>query len=1003
MKSMVAWLLALLVLLPFLGQAQTDTKEITGVIKDAKGEGIPGVTVKIRGTAGGVTTDANGKFSLKAPKKQITLQISSVGYVSQEILVGDNTSITVSLEAETKKMDEVVVIGYGTAKKKDLTGSVSSISKDQMNIGGITSNAAQAIQGRAAGVQVAQTNAAPGGETIIRIRGGNSIKSSNEPLYVVDGFISSSGKDISPNDIEDIQILKDASATAIYGARGGNGVVMITTKRGKKGKPVVQYDGYYGAQKILRRPKLMNAKEYMAVTNAKAAEQGNPPEFSQQELNNGVNTDWFDLATQTATVQSHDFSVSGGNEDSRIFMSGNYFNQQGALRRTDYTRYSGRANAEKDFGKKLKVGMNLYGARSNSAYKTYDGNIVPSNVLYGLLFTSPSIAPYNADGTYQRRKGRDNPLAWLLEPTNDRFSDKLNANAFIDYEIIKGLNLRINAGTEVVTTKEGNYLPSTLVPGEKIKGQASVNDLKEVRNLVDAYLTYKRSFGDHDFTLMGGISRQRDVIESHYTQVQKFTSDKFLYNNLEAAAERISAKSLKYEDLRASYYGRLTYAFKDKYLATFTMRADGSNFFDPQNAYGYYPSAAVAWRLDGEEFINKLNIFSSLKLRAGYGSTGNDRLPVRNLAFPQFGPTNVSLGEGSQSYGGMIVSRAANPGIEWESNAQIDIGLDMGFANNRIMATVDFYRKKTTNLFLDLPIGQWTGFGVITSNAGIVINQGIELALNTENFNTKDFRWNTNFNVAWNKQEARDLGGRANIITQTANPDGSVPAADFTKLEVGKELSMLYGYIYDGVIQQGEKYAAQPDSKPGDPKFRDLNGDNAITAADRDYLGNANPHWIFGFGNDFSYKGIELSIFFQGAWDFNLYNMNRLLMETYTGVDALRRWTPQNTNTDVPRNGYFTSKYGGYINSRFVEDASYLRCKMITLGYNLPVSRMGFLNKLKGIKVYGSVQNLFTVTGYSGTDPEVNTRGGENNLAAGLDFNAYPSFRTFTFGLKMNF
>ncbi|NML22364.1 TonB-dependent receptor [Pseudoflavitalea sp. G-6-1-2] len=990
-------------LLPFLGLAQTDTKEITGVIKDAKGEGIPGVTVKIRGTAGGVTTDANGKFSLKAPKKQITLQISSVGYVSQEILVGDNTSITVSLEAETKKMDEVVVIGYGTAKKKDLTGSVSSISKDQMNIGGITSNAAQAIQGRAAGVQVAQTNAAPGGETIIRIRGGNSIKSSNEPLYVVDGFISSTGKDISPNDIEDIEILKDASATAIYGARGANGVVLITTKRGKKGKPVVQYDGYYGFQKILRRPKLMNAKDYMAVTNAKAAEQGNPPEFSQQELNNGVNTDWFDLATRTASVQSHDFSVSGGGEDSRIFMSGNYFDQIGALKRTDYSRYSGRMNAEKDFGKKLKVGMSLYGARSRSAYKTYDGNIVPSNVLYGLMFTSPSIAPYNADGTYQRRKGRDNPLAWLLEPTNDRFTDKLNANAFIDYELIKGLTLRVNAGTEVVTTKEGNYVPTTLVPGEKVKGQATLIDYKDVRNLVEAYLTYKRSFGDHDFTLMGGLSRQRDVLEQHYTQVQKFTSDKFLYNNLEAAAERIAAKSYKHEDNRAAFYGRLTYAFKDKYLATFTLRDEGSSFFLPDNSYGLYPSAAVAWRLDGEEFINKLNLFSTLKLRVGYGTTGNDRLSARNIPFQLFGPTNVSLGEGSQAYGGMYVVRAANPGLGWESNGQIDVGLDMGFANNRIMATVDYYRKKTTDLFIDLPLGQWWGFSSYTANAGTVLNQGIELSINTENFNTKEFRWNTNFNVAWNKQKATSLGGSKSIITQTANPDGSVPAADFTKLEVGKELSMLFGYVYDGVIQEGEKYAAQPDSKPGDPKFRDLNGDNAITAADRDYLGNANPHWIFGFGNDFSYKGFDLSIFFQGAWDFNLYNMNRLLMETYTGVDALRRWTPQNTKTDVPRNGYFTSKYGGYINSRFVEDASYLRCKMITLGYNLPLSRMGVLSKLKGIKVYGSVQNLFTVTGYTGTDPEVNTRGGENNLAAGLDFNAYPSFRTFTFGLKMNF
>lgn len=555
----------------------------------------------------------------------------------------------------------------------------------------------------------------------------------------------------------------------------------------------------------------------------------------------------------------------------------------------------------------------------------------------------------------------------------------------------------------MVTTKEGSYLPTTLVQGEKVKGQASLNDIKTVRNLWDAYLTYKKSFGEHEISVMAGASRQMDNIETHYTQVQKFTSDKFLYNNLEAAAERISAKSVRYQDPRASYYGRLTYAFKDKYLATVTLRADGSSFFASDNAYGYFPSWALAWRLDQEKFISDLNLFSSLKLRAGMGWTGNDQLPTRGLSMNLFSPTNVSLGEDSRSYGGLVVSRAANPNIQWESTGQLDIGLDMGFANNRILASVDFYRKKTTKLFMDLPIGQWWGFSVQTSNAGAIENKGIELSINTENFNTRDFRWNTNFNVAWNKQKVLDLAGRANIITQTANPDGSVPAADFTKLEPGQELSMLYGYIYDGVIQEGEKYTPQPDAKPGDPKFRDRDGNGSITAADRDYLGNANPHWIFGLGNDFRYKDLELTVFFQGALDYSLYNMNRLLMETYTGIDALNRWTPQNTKTDIPRNGYFTTKYGGYINSRFVEDASYVRLKMVTLGYNLPVSKIKYLNKLKGIKVYGSVQNLFTITGYTGSDPEVNTRGGDANLAAGLDFNAYPAFRSYTIGLKLNF
>jgi TonB-linked SusC/RagA family outer membrane protein len=978
---------------------QEPTKEITGVVLDAKGEGIPNVTVKVKGTAGGVTTDQNGKYTIKVPGKKPVLQFSSVGFVEQE-LTANQSFITLTMEASSKKLDEVVVVGYGTSKKKDLTGSVSSISRDDLNLGGVTSNMAQAIQGRAAGVQVSQTNAAPGGETTIRIRGGNSIKSTNEPLYVVDGFISSTGKDINPGDIEDVQILKDASATAIYGARGANGVVLITTRRGKSGKPSIQYDGYYGAQKIMKQPDLMNGLEYMNVTNAKAIELGNPADYTDAELASGVNTNWFKEGTKNSTVQNHDLSVSGGTPDSHIALSANYFKQEGALKNTDYERYSGRLNMDKSFGKNFKVGGNVYGARSFSRYKTYDGNIVPSNVLYGLMFTSPAIPVYNADGTYATRKGRDNPIAWLLEPTNDRYINKLTANVFAEYQIIEGLTARINAGTEYYTTKEGNYLPTTLIPGAKVKGQASVNDLAATRNLAEAYLTYKKKIGEHSFNILGGLSRQKDVSDGHYTQVQKFSTDKYLYYNLEAGTEKLKSTSSRVETLMASFYGRLNYAWNEKYLATFTLRADGSSNFGPSNRYGYFPSGSVAWRMTDEKFIENLHLFSDLKVRAGYGITGNDRIG-QYIYMSTFGPTGVSLGESSALYGGIVPTRAANPDLKWESTAQFNIGVDMGFLDNRITATVDYYNKKTNDLIFDIPIGQWWGFNTQTGNMGSIGNSGIELAVNSVNIRRGELRWSTNFNIAYNKQKALDLGDRPYIISQVANPDGSVPAADFSKLEVGRELSTLYGYVYEGVIQKDEKYGAQPLSVGGDPKFKDLNNDGAITAADRTFLGSANPHYVFGLNNEFTYKGIEFSIFFQGALDYDLYNMNRLLMETYTGKDALNRWTETNQNTDIPKNGYFTSKYGGYINSRFVEDASYLRCKLVTLGYNLPLGKLS--NKINNIKLYTSIQNLFTVTGYTGTDPEVNTQGGNDNLRAGLDFNAYPAFRTFTFGAKLNF
>ncbi|WJK47882.1 TonB-dependent receptor [Chitinophagaceae bacterium DXS] len=998
-------LLIAIVSLNSLHAQTTATRDVTGTVTDSKGNPLPGVTIQLKGSKTIVTTNEQGKFTIKAPTSKTTLSASYVGFADQDISVTGNSTIAITLVEANQKLEDVVVVGYGTQKKKDLTGSIASVSHDQLNLGGVTSNAAQAIQGRASGVQVSQTSAAPGGQTTIRIRGGNSIKSTNEPLYIVDGFPSETGIDINPGDIEDIQVLKDASATAIYGSRGANGVIMITTKRGKAGKTIVSYEGYYGMQNFTKEPAKMTGKQFMDVTNAKAAEQGNPPEYSDAELNSGVNTDWFKLGTQTGRLQNHDINIRAGSEKTRISISGNYFGQDGILKHTNFNRYSGRVNVDQDVSKDFKVGANIYSSRSNSDYKTYDGNIVPSNVVYGILNGSPAIKPYNDDGTYYRRKGRDNPLAWLLEPTNDRFINKLSANAYGEYQFIEGLSLRLNIGTEQVTTKEGTYIPTTLVDGEKVKGKASINNLQATRNLLETYFTYKKKIaGFHNINAMAGFSMQKDLSDANYTQVQKFTSDQYLYNNLGGGAERIASTSSKIETKMASFFGRLNYSYKDKYLATFTLRADGSSNFAESHRWGYFPSGSLAWRLSDESFIRDMNVFSNLKLRASYGITGNDRIPPYSY-MATFGPTNVTL-DGDNSYGGIVATRAANPDLKWESTAQFNVGLDMGFANGRINATLDFYKKKTNDLLLDIPIGQWWGFSSQTVNAGSVQNQGVELSINTENINTKDFRWNSSFNIAYNKQKCVNLGGRPYIITQTANPDGSVGAADFTKLEPGKELSTIFGYVYDGVVKTGEKYNAQPASVAGDPKFKDLNGDGVIDANDRAYLGNTTPHWVGGFNNDLAYKGFELGIFFQGALGYNLYNMNRLLLETYTGVDALNRWTPQNNNTDVPRDGYFGSKYGGYINSRFVENASYVRCKLITLGYNLPWTK----NVIKNFKIYVSMQNAFTITSYSGTDPEVNTNGAAStasantaNMAAGLDFNAFPAFRTLTFGAKITF
>ncbi|NLR79721.1 TonB-dependent receptor [Chitinophaga eiseniae] len=983
--------------------------EIHGVVTNAKGQPLPGATITVKGTRQGTVSKPDGSFTINVNPGE-TLEVSVMGYKPWSMKIdGKNSTLKVSLEEDVANLTDVVVVGYGTTKKRDLTGSISSISSDQMNNGGVTSNAAQAIQGRAAGVQVSQSNAAPGGQTIVRIRGGNSIKSTNEPLYIVDGFPSETGKDINPNDIDDIQILKDASSTAIYGSRGANGVVMITTKRGKTGKPAIQYDGYYGTQRIVKEYDKMNGLENMQVTNAKAIEKGQPAFYTAADLASGRNNDWFQLATRPGMVQSHNLSVSGGAAEDRVSLSGSYFRQDGALKNTAFERYSVRLNYDRQFTPRFKTGASVYASHAYTNFKTYDGNIVPSNVMYGVLTASPAIPVYNDNGTFARFKGRDNPLAWLLAPTNDRYENKVNINAYADYQILNGFNFRVNGGTEYATTKEGTYLPRDLVDGEKVGGKASVNDVATTRNLVEAYFTYKKVFNTiHSVNMVAGVSYQSDMYSRHYSQVQKFSTDAFLYHNLDGGTERLASSSSDLPSKMASAYGRLNYSLKDKYLLTFTFRRDGSSKFGGNRRFGNYPSGSIAWRAGEEEFIKNLNIFSSLKFRGGYGVTGNDRIPDFIYMY-LFGPTNVSLGTGSDSYGGTVVTRLSNPNLHWESTSQFDAGVDMGFFNNRVMATIDYYRKKTNSLIFDIPIGDWNGFSTQTVNAGGISNRGIELSINTENVTGKSFTWNTTLNIAYNKQTVLDLAGRPYIITQTANLYGG-RATDFTKLEKGQELSTFYGYVYDGVIKTGEAHTAQPNSKPGDPKYKDISGPNGkpdgiIDANDRTYLGHANPHYIYGINNNFTWKNFELNIFLQGALDYSLYNATALVLESGPGKAALNRWTTSNENTDIPRDGY-AIPYGGMINSRFVENASYLRCKMITLGYNLPVAKT-FLKSLRSVKVYGSVQNLFTITKYTGSDPEVNTNlnssGANANLSSGLDYTAFPAYRTFTAGLKLNF
>lgn len=982
---------------------------IKGKVTDSKGQPLPGAIIKVKGTQKATAVDASGQFSIDAKSGDV-LVITFVGFLPKEVTVSDSTSpLYIQLQEDNRAMQEVVVVGYGAVKKSDLTGSLSSVKSDDLNLGGTTANVGQAIQGKAAGVQVQQSSFAPGGGINITIRGGNSINTSNAPLYVVDGFISDNGNVINPNDIEDIEVLKDASATAIYGSRGGNGVVLITTKKGKLGKASIDADASNGRQYLTYKPSLLTGPQYASIQNATFTEDGKTPPFPAGTPI--ANTNWLNAAMQNADVNNRSLSISSGSETSKLYVSGNYLNQLGVLKNTNLQKYTARIGTEKKVGDDLTISANFYGASSSSNMQSYSGDITAP--LYGLLTAPPTAPIYNADGSFHfyippGNSGVQNALANLLAPTDNLESKLFNGNATVDYQIIKNLTYHLNAGAEYTDSNEGKYTPSTIPAGQAKHGIASIQNLNAFRWLVENYFTYKFKITDqHDFNLLLGTSNQKDVSEALYASSSNFSTDAFLYHNLTAGSTTNGYSSNKLQSTLTDYFGRVNYAYKDKLLATFTMRYDGSSKFGPKNKYGLFPSGALAYRLGDEDFIKNLNTFSSLKARVSYGVTGNDRVP-NYLYLSTFGSWNVVLTPDGNLQPGVEPTTLANPNLKWESTAQFDAGLDMGFLNDRITATVDVYRKVTSNLLMQIPIGQYYGFNSVWVNGGSIENKGVELSINTANIKSTDFSWNTSFNIAYNKQKDLTLAkGVAEVDATTANPSGVVSGQQYTKLVPGQELGELFGYVYAGVVKTGETYAPQPSSKPGDAKYADLNGDGKISPADRTYLGNTTPHYILGFGNDFRYKGVDLNVFFQGAFGYHLFDMNRLVLESTTSTDALNRFVPGvNENTSIPREGYFMGTYSNnYVNSRFVENGSYLRLKSLSLGYNLPKSLFTHIKHIQGLRIYGAAQNLLTFTSYKGTDPEVNAHTSSAtaiNTGGGLDFNSFPAFRTYALGLRLS-
>lgn len=739
-------------------------------------------------------------------------------------------------------------------------------------------------------------------------------------------------------------------------------------------------------------------------------QEGNPNgAYTPSQLQSDVDTDWLKETTRVGLVHDHNIQFRGGTEKTKVLTSLGFYQQEGVLKNTDFNRISGRINVDQTINDYIKAGATMYAHREQSNYQMYSGSIVNSNVLLSIMDYDPTVKPYNEDGSYGRVPGGrgDNPLANLLERKNDMTNDKFNGTAFLEVHPFEGFTAKATAGVELLNNFKGTYLPKSTYQGEIEGGVATTYDFRATRQVFEGILNYMKTFNNmHDLNVMLGYSYEKYNSEYRQTEAKGFSTDLFQWNNLSAASTK-DIMSNKTENILASFFGRVNYTFKDKYLATVTVRRDGSSRFGVNNHWGTFPSGSLAWRASEEDFIKNLNLFSNLKVRAGYGVTGNER--IGDYASYALISTNRITLDGSSNKPGTHLNQSSpeNASLKWETTSQYNVGVDMGFFDNRLSVTLDGYWKKTEDLLLKVSLPYYTGFTSGQRNIGAIQNRGFEIDITSHNL-TGDFTWDTKFNLAVNRNKVLDLGSSTDIYITSSKPMGTVSEEAYAVVREGESLGSLFGYKYIGVLQEGETYAPQPNSKPGDPKFEDVNKDGKIDSDDRTIIGNANPDVIFGLTNNFAWKGFDLSIFFQGSIGNDLLNMTRMNLEWKRTPDALNRWTPTNTNTDIPRNGFYYSQYGGYINDHFIEDASFLRLKNLTLGYTIPFKKV-----VSSCRVYFSAENLFTITGYSGWDPEVDTKANEAtqsggsqqtaNAGAGLDFNAYPSTRTYTVGLNITF
>ena len=980
-------------LLPMCMFAQQIT--VQGIVKDQTGETVIGASVMEKGTTNGTITGIDGDFSLNMSSNG-TLVVSFVGYKTQEVQVKGQKQLQVVLSEDAEMLDEVVVIGYGTMKKSDLTGAVSSIGNKDIKDSPV-SNLGQAIQGKISGVQIVDAGK-PGDNVSIKIRGLGSINNC-DPLVVIDGVPTDLGlSSLNMADVERLDVLKDASATAIYGSRGANGVVMITTKRGTEGKGKLAVSANYSFQNATNVPSLLNAAQYAELSNDMMVNSGrnpNPEWANPSEL--GAGTDWMDELLRTGVMQNYTVSYSGGNEKSHYYVSGGFLDQSGVVKSVNYRRFTFQSNSDAQVLKWLKFSNNI----TFSADTKKSGSYNIGDALKAL----PIYPVKNEDGSWS---GPDGNSEWYGSTRNPIGPTELNksqtdgynflANLTAELTFTKWLKFKSTFGYDAKFWFIDNFTPKynwKPTPTEETSRYKSDN--KSFTYLWDNYFLFDHTFAEkHRVGLMAGMSAQWNT--NDYLNAQK---NVFMFDNvheMDNGEEMYAIGGNETEWALLSYMARVNYSYEDRYLLTATIRRDGSSRFGKKHRWGTFPSVSVAWRASQEKWFPKNDYINDLKVRAGYGVTGS-QASVGNYSYLASYNTSVyPFGISSGNQTALVSSTLANPYIHWEEVAQTNIGFDASLFNSRVMFSFDAYMKETRDMLVKASIPITSGFEDTTTtytNAGKVRNQGIEMSLHTINL-TGELGWETNLTATYNKNKIKDLNSDVPYyINQINNSYVTMLAKDYP-------INVFYGYVTDGIFQNQSEvntHAVQPGAEPGDIRFRDLNNDGVINDSDRTVIGNPNPSWLFSMNNSLSYKGFELSVFLQGIAGNKIYNANNIdntgMAAAYNQTtDVLKRWQGEGTSNSMPRAVFGDPNQNTRVSDRFVENGSYLRLKNITLSYTFPKQ---WLQKaqIENARLSLSCENVATITGYSGFDPEVGING--------IDQNRYPISRTFSLGLNFNF